>query len=87
MYLVAKLMSIETKERNVPRNISKQVAIAVVAVGYGGHLGEELCNELDYHYNKVKCRKIEQMMSQLMKMMESEMENYGGTELRNRVVI
>lgn len=37
----------------------------------------ELCNELlddiDFHFNKVKCRKIEAMMPMLMKMVESEM--------------
>ena len=31
-------------------------------------------NDMDFHYNKVKCPKIEQMMPRLMKMMESEME-------------
>ena len=39
-------------------------------------MDEELANELlddfDYHFNKVKCRKIEQMMPQLMKMVERE---------------
>ena len=39
---------------------------------------DELCNELlddiDYHFNKVKCRKIEIMMPQLIKMVESETE-------------
>ena len=38
-------------------------------------MDEELCNELlddiDYYFNKVKCRKIEQMMPQLMKMVET----------------
>jgi hypothetical protein len=39
---------------------------------------EELCNELlddiDYHFDKVKCRKIEGLMPRLMEMVESEME-------------
>ena len=56
----------------------KLAAIALVAAGYAGDMDEELANELlddiDYHLNKVKCRKIEQMMPQLMKMVESEME-------------
>ena len=55
----------------------KLAAIGVVAVGYGGDMDEELANELlddiDYHFNKVKCRKIEQMMPRLMGMVESEM--------------
>ena len=56
----------------------KLAAIAVVAAGYGGDMDEELANELlddiDYNFNKVKCRKIEMMMPRLMKMVESEME-------------
>jgi len=55
----------------------KVAAISVVAGGYGGDMSEELANELlddmDYHYNKVKCRKIEGMMMQLNKMVENEM--------------
>ena len=56
----------------------KLAAIAMVAAGYAGDMDEELCNELlddiDYHFNKVKCRKIEVMMPRLMGMVESEME-------------
>ena len=54
-------------------------AIAMVAAGYAGDMPEELCNELlddmDYYGNKVKCRKIEQMMPRLMKMVEGEMDS------------
>ena len=39
---------------------------------------EDLCNELlddiDFHFNKVKCRKIEGMIPKLIKMVESEMK-------------
>ena len=60
------------------KDTRKLAAIAVVAAGYGGDMDEELCNELlddmDFHYNKVKCRKIEGMLPKLMKMVESEME-------------
>lgn len=53
-------------------------AKALVAAGYSGDMPEELCNELlddtDFHFNKVKCRKIELMMPILMKMVASEME-------------
>ena len=56
----------------------KIAAIAVVAAGYAGDMDEELANELlddiDYHFNKVKCRKIEGMLPKLMKMVESEIE-------------
>ena len=60
------------------KDARKLAAIAVVAAGYGGDMDEELCNELlddmDFHYNKVKCRKIEGMLPKLMKMVEGEME-------------
>ena len=59
------------------KDARKLAAIAVVAAGYGGDIEEELCDELldnmDFHYNKVKCRKIEGMLPKLMKMVESEM--------------
>ena len=60
------------------KDARKLAAISVVAAGYGGDMDEELCNELlddmDFHYNKVKCRKIEGMLPKLMKMVEGEME-------------
>ena len=59
------------------KDARKLAAIAVVAAGYGGDMDEELANELlddmDFHYNKVKCRKIEGMLPKLMKMVEGEM--------------
>lgn len=59
------------------KDTRKLAAISVVAGGYGGDMPEDLCNELlddmDFHFNKVKCRKIEMMMPKLMKMVESEM--------------
>ena len=62
------------------KDARKLAAISVVAAGYAGDMDEELCNELlddmDFHYNKVKCRKIEMMMPQLMKMVEGEMESF-----------
>ena len=61
------------------KDARKLAAIALVAEGYGGDMDEELANELlddiDYHFNKVKCRKIEAMMPQLMKMVEGEMRS------------
>ena len=62
------------------KDARKLAAIAVVAAGYAGDMDEELCNELlddmDFHYNKVKCRKIEQMLPKLMKMVEGEMRSF-----------
>lgn len=60
------------------KDARKLAAISLVAAGYAGDMDEELANELlddiDYHFNKVKCRKIEVMMPRLMKIVESEME-------------
>ena len=68
------LMSTELKS---DKDARKLAAISVVAAGYGGDMDEELANELlddmDFHYNKVKCRKIEEMLPKLMKMVEGEM--------------
>ena len=54
-------------------------AISVVAAGFGGDMPEELADilldDIDYHYNKVKCRHIELIMPKLMKMVEGEMES------------
>ena len=36
-------------------------------------LANELLDDIDYHFNKVKCRKIEGMLPKLMKMAEGEM--------------
>ena len=61
------------------KDARKLAAIALVAAGYAGDVDEKLSNELlddmDFHYNKVKCRKIEQMLPKLMKMVEGEMKS------------
>ena len=65
-----------TTEKDTP----KLAAISLVAAGYAGDMDEELANELlddmDFdRYGKVKCRAIEQLMPQLMKMVEGEMKS------------
>ena len=62
------------------KDARKLAAIALVAAGYAGDMDEELANELlddmDFdRYGKVKCRAIEQLMPQLMKMVEGEMKS------------
>ena len=61
------------------KDARKLAAISIVAAGYGGDMDEESCNELlddmDFHYNKVKCRKIEGMLPKLTKMVEEEMRS------------
>ena len=37
---------------------------------------------MDFHYNKVKCRKIEGMLPKLMKMVEEEMKSFSQRENR-----
>jgi len=58
------------------KHARRLAATAIVAGGYGGDMPEELCNglldDMDYHFNKVKCRKIEQMLPLLNKMVEEE---------------
>lgn len=76
-YLPSILMSTELRTDKDARRLA---AIAVVSAGYGGDMDEELCNDLlddmDFDkYGKVKCRKIEQMLPKLMKMVEGEMKS------------
>lgn len=52
-------------------------AISVVTSGYGGDMDDDLADELlddmDFFRNKVCCRKIEQMLPYLKKMVEEEL--------------
>ncbi len=69
------LMSSYYREEKDSRKLA---AISVVAAGFGGDLPEELADilldDIDYHFNKVKCRQIELIMPRLMKMVEEEMK-------------
>lgn len=60
------------------KDARKLAAITVVAGGFGGDMEEDLANELlddmDFYYNKVKCRKIELMLPLLNNMVENEMK-------------
>lgn len=38
-------------------------------------LADDLTEDMDFHFNKVKCQKIEQVFPKLMKMVEGEMES------------
>ena len=63
------------------KDARKLAAISVVAAGFGGDMPEELAtiliDDIDYHYNKVKCRQIELIVPKLMKMVEGEMKSMG----------
>ena len=39
--------------------------------------GDEILDDMNFHYNKVKCRKIEGMLPKLMKMVEWECNGIG----------
>ncbi len=69
------LMSSYYREEKDSRKLA---AISVVAAGFGGDMPEELANilldDIDYHFNKVKCRQIELIMPKLLKIVESEMK-------------
>jgi hypothetical protein len=61
------------------KGTSKLAAISVVAAGYGGDMDEELANalldDMDFdRYGKVKCKKIEEKLPQLMDMVEVEIK-------------
>ena len=58
------------------KTASKLASIMIVAGGYGGDMPEDLCydllDDIDFYYNKVRCRKIERILPQLNKMVEEE---------------
>ena len=77
-----------THNLRTEKDARKLAATTIVAAGYGGDMDEELANELlddmDFEllddmdfdrYGKVKCRAIEQLMPQLMKMVDGEMNS------------
>ena len=70
------LMSSYLREEKDSRRLA---AISVVAAGFGGDMPDELAtiliDDIDYHYNKVKCRQIELIMPKLMKMVDGEMKS------------
>ena len=72
------LMSSYLREEKDARKLA---AISVVAAGFGGDMPDELADilidDIDYNYNKVKCRQIELMLPKLMKMVEGEMKSMG----------
>ena len=70
------LMASHLREEKDSRKLA---AVSVVAAGFGGDMPEELAiillDDIDYHYNKVKCRQIELIIPKLMKMVEGEMKS------------
>lgn len=62
------------------KDARRLAAISVVACGYGGDMPEDLCYELlddiDFCYNKVKCRKIERILPLLNKLVVEEQKSF-----------
>lgn len=60
----------------IDKDARRLAAIAIVAGGYGGDMPEEQCynllDDMDFYYNKVKCKKIERMLPELSKMVVAE---------------
>lgn len=79
MYEMLPLVLKGIHDLRIDKDVRKLSAITIVVGGYGGDMPEDLCNELlddmDFYYNKVKCRKIERMLPQLNKMVEDEMNH------------
>ena len=57
----------------------KLAAITIVAGGYGGDMPEDqaydLLDDIDFYYNKVKCRKIERLLPALSKLVIEEQKS------------
>ena len=60
------------------KDARKLAGITMIAAGYAGDMSEDLCNDLlndiDFQFNKVRCRKIEHMLPLLNKMVEEEIK-------------
>ena len=58
------------------KDARKLAAITIVAGGYGGDMPEDQCydllDDMDFYYNRVKCKKIERMLPELNKMLTEE---------------
>ncbi|MGN1234256.1 MAG: hypothetical protein ACI4UJ_12545 [Candidatus Cryptobacteroides sp.] len=59
------------------KDVRKFTAICVVSTGFGGDMPDELADELlddiDFYYNKVRCRKIEQLRPRLNELVAEEL--------------
>lgn len=60
----------------IDKDAHRLAAIAIVAGGYGGDMPEDqaydLLDDIDFYYNKVKCRKIEKLLPVLNKLVIEE---------------
>lgn len=67
---------------SIDKDARRLGAICVVAGGYGGDMpdeqADELLDDIDFFYNKVKCRKIEQLLPTLNKLVVVEQKSWIG---------
>ena len=67
---------------SIDKDARRLGAISVVAGGYGGDMpdeqADELLDDIDFFYNKVKCRKIEKLLPTLNKLVVEEQKSWMG---------
>ncbi len=68
---------------SIDKDARRLGAICVVAGGYGGDMpdakADELLDDMDFVYNKVKCRKIEKLLPILNKWVIAEQQSWMNT--------
>ena len=76
MYNALPMLLRSTYDFHIHLDARKLAAITIVAGGYGGDMPEDqaydLLDDIDFYYNKVKCRKIEKLMPVLSKLVIEE---------------
>lgn len=80
LYNILPIILRGTYHFGVDKDARKLGAICVVAGGYGGDMPEaqanELLDDIDFYYNKVKCRKIEKLLPALSKLVIEEQRSW-----------
>ena len=76
MYNALPMLLRSTYDFRIHLDARKLAAITIVAGGYGGDMPEDqaydLLDDIDFYYNKVKCRKIERLLPVLNKLVTEE---------------
>ena len=76
MYNALPMLLRSTYDFHIHLDARKLAAITIVAGGYGGDMPEDqaydLLDDIDFYYNKVKCRKIEKLLPVLSKLVIEE---------------
>ncbi len=76
MYNALPMLFRSTYDFHIHLDARKLAAITIVAGGYGGDMHEDqaydLLDDMDFYYNKIKCRKIERLLPVLNKLVIEE---------------